>query len=386
MVLRLHHVEFLCKNIRFRLGQFCEQFGFRPFAQAVNPRRVAIKRNTVCFVFTEDTTITRDSVFNVTFEVKDVNEITKRVFYSNGGNVLVSPTTLSDSHGQILSSVIETPCENVLHTLIDKSNYDGPFLPGFYDLTSKTLEILPENCRQLSKDEDLVTHIDHIAFACHRNSSLKIIDWYEKCFGFTRFELNDKEEEDGFKIESFVNGSYVGMKLTAMEYWKCAEVGIEVKSNDPRDGVKFVLAEALPGQGLNQIQTFLEEHGGPGVQHIGLHTTDIVHAVDRLKKDGVQFVTPPDAYYTQPDKIKEILKSGLSVEDLKHQNILLDAESFTIENDNKAKYLMQVFTKPLFDRNTFFMEIIQRFGATGFGSGNITALWRALDQHLRKRI
>jgi 4-hydroxyphenylpyruvate dioxygenase-like putative hemolysin len=46
---------------------------------------------------------------------------------------------------------------------------------------------------------------------------------------------------------------------------------------------------------------------------------------------------------------------------------------------------MQVFTKPLFDKNTFFLEIIQRFGATGFGSGNIKALWRALDEHLKKK-
>lgn len=248
MALRLHHVEFLCNNICTRLGQFCEQFGFRPFAEAVNPRRVAIKRNTIYFVLTEDTTATRDTVSNVTFEVKDVNEITNRVV-SNGGNVLIALTTSNDSHGQTMSSVIQTPCGNVVHTLIDKSKYGGPFLPGFYDLTSKSLEILPEQCQHSSNDEDLLTHLDHIAFACNTESSLKIIDWYKKCLGFTRFELNDEEKEDGFKIESFVNGSYVGMKLTAMEYWKCAEVGIEVKSNDPREGVKFVLAEAMPGQG-----------------------------------------------------------------------------------------------------------------------------------------
>ncbi|KAK3755855.1 hypothetical protein QZH41_014319, partial [Actinostola sp. cb2023] len=199
------------------------------------------------------------------------------------------------------------------------------------------------------------------------------------------FQVNAEERDDGFTIASLVNGAFVGMKLSAMQYWKCSEFGIEINANDSRNNVKFVLAEPLHGQvGPNQIQTFLNEHGGPGVQHIGLHSADMVSAVQRLKHDGVQFITPPDTYYTQPSKIEEIFSAGYVVEGLQNQGILLDAESFSSEGDNKTKYLMQVFTKPIFEENTFFMEIIQRFGATGFGSGNITALWRALDEHLRK--
>jgi catechol 2,3-dioxygenase-like lactoylglutathione lyase family enzyme len=247
MVVKLHHVEFLCSNLRNRLGQFCEQFGFRPFAEAVNPRRVAIKRNSIIFVLTEDTT-TRDTVFNVTLEVKDVDETTRRVD-SNGGQVLIGPTTFKDCYGYTLSSVVQTPIGNVVHTLIDKSNYNGPFLPGFNDLTTQTLDIVQRNCLGPAEDEPLLTHLDHIAFACHQDTSLQVIDWYRKCLGFTRFELNDDEKEDGFKIESTVNGKTVGLKLSAMEYWKCSEFGIEVKSNDPRGRVKFVLAEPLPGQG-----------------------------------------------------------------------------------------------------------------------------------------
>ena len=50
------------------------------------------------------------------------------------------------------------------------------------------------------------------------------------------------------------------------------------------------------------------------------------------------------------------------------------------------RYLMQVFTRPLFNKETFFLEVIQRCGATGFGAGNITALWKAVDSYLNKKI
>ena len=51
--------------------------------------------------------------------------------------------------------------------------------------------------------------------------------------------------------------------------------------------------------GPNQVQTFLTEHGGPGIQHIGLHTPDITQAVAALKENGVAFIDPPAAYYSE---------------------------------------------------------------------------------------
>jgi len=75
------------------------------------------------------------------------------------------------------------------------------------------------------------------------------------------------------------------------------------------------------------------------------------------------------------------------VELLKNHGILLDAESFReqekTQSQEKTRYLMQVFTTPLFNRDTFFLEVIQRCGATGFGAGNITALWNAVDSYLK---
>jgi 4-hydroxyphenylpyruvate dioxygenase-like putative hemolysin len=79
------------------------------------------------------------------------------------------------------------------------------------------------------------------------------------------------------------------------------------------------------------------------------------------------------------DKLEEIEKTKENVKLLQENNILIDLEN---GEDIKPNYLMQVFSQPLFERDTFFIEIIQRCGAKGFGAGNITALWKALELHL----
>lgn len=320
MLVKLHHVEFLCNNISKQLGQFCSGFGFKPFAEAFNPTRIALKRNSICFVLTEDRT-PKNTVSNITFELKNVRQITNNA-QNNGGEIISPLKTSKDPDGHTISTVIQSPCGNVVHTLLDKSNYSGVFLPGFIPVSTSTSEIRP-NKLPGNSNEDLISHIDHIAFACHRGTSLQIIDWYSKCLGFKRFQVNADEADDGYAISSLVNGSFVGLKLAAMQYWKCSEIGIEVNSDDSRNNVKFVLAESLPGQGMflgpgihcllfyslslltlstdtpNQIQTFLDEHGGPGVHHIGLHSRDMVGTIKRLKNNGVEFVAPPEEYYTQ---------------------------------------------------------------------------------------
>lgn len=249
MVVRLHHVEFVCNNIHKRLGQFCGAFGFKPFAEASQPRRIALKRNSIYFVLTEAST-PRDTVSNITLEVKNVEQITSRV-QDNGGKVLTPSQKSTDSHGQTISSIIQSPCGNVLHTLLDRTNYSGLFLPGFQPIATSTLNILSFPYLQNENPYDnLITHLDHIAFACKEGTSLQIIDWYKKCLGFKRFQVNADERDDGFTVASLVNGSFVGMKLSALEYWQCSEVGIETDSNDSENNVKFVLGEPLANQGI----------------------------------------------------------------------------------------------------------------------------------------
>lgn len=247
MVVRLHHVEFVCNNIHRRLGQFCGLFGFKPFAEASQPRRIVLKRNSIYFVLRE-ASAPRDTVSNITLDVSDVEQITGHVQH-NGGKVLSSSQKVTDAYGQTISSVIQSPCGNVVHTLIDRTDYSGLFLPGFQPITTSTFNML--SLPNLENESDnLITHLDHIAFACKEGTTLQIIDWYKKCLGFKRFQVNADEKDDGFTVASSINGSVVGMKLSALEYWKCSEVGIETSSHDSESSVKFVLAEPLSGQGI----------------------------------------------------------------------------------------------------------------------------------------
>ena len=143
----------------------------------------------------------------------------------------------------------------MVHTLLNASGYNGVFLPGFDVFDSKMA--LPKtpcyatdssNSRTIIKDR-ILTHFDHITFACPLGTSQTVMKWYEKCFGFTRFSINSDETQDGFVVQSAIQGASIGMKLTAMQYWFCSESELRIDTDEPGGGVKFVFAEPLPGQG-----------------------------------------------------------------------------------------------------------------------------------------
>ncbi|XP_059803711.1 4-hydroxyphenylpyruvate dioxygenase-like protein isoform X2 [Hypanus sabinus] len=327
-----------------------------------------------------------DTACNVSFEVKDVERATLNLSRL-GCQVLVPPSPVEDELGSVTYSVLGSVVGDVRHTLIDRSNYFGDLLPGF-DPCPVAAVRSPEQ----AGGPVAITHFDHITYACPQGHSNYIMDWYRMCFGFQRFLINRNESVDNGYV---IQGNDIGLRLTAMEYWKCSEVGMSISSNEEKKtDCKFVIAESLPYQGKNQVDTFLEEHRGAGIQHVGLYTSDIVSTCKSLVDAGVQFFTPPATYYTEIDKQQEIMKVGEDPELLSRYGILLDSEvdgehckeaECHRPDDNKNRYLMQMFTKPIFSEETFFLELIERKGASGFGDGNIRALWKSvqtsMDQH-----
>ena len=267
MVVRLHHIEILCKNLQQRLSQFCGRFGFNVLAEtsASPKKRFAIKRDSIHFVLTEGSG-RKDTVFDVALEVKNVGLASQRAV-KQGGKILKRLSTDCDSYGDIESVVVQSPIGNVTHTLLNSSNYAGIFLPGY---TEQNTSLAPEY--QTTLDPKL-THFDHLTFAVPENCSPFLLDWYEKCFGFTRFKINSEEEDDGFLVRSSIQGASIGMRLTAMEYWKCAESGVSLPTDEPGGSVKFVFAEPLPGQGeisefqISQTTGLPSEKQGLGVLH-----------------------------------------------------------------------------------------------------------------------
>lgn len=133
-----------------------------------------------------------------------------------------------------------------------------------------------------------------------------------------------------------------------------------------------------PSSENSQIQEFLDEYRGPGIQHIALLTPDIISAVREMRDAGVAFLRTPDTYYDDgfDERVGEIREEKREVQDL---GILVD-------RDRPDGYLLQIFTKPIYDRPTLFHEIIQRRGnSDGFGEGNFKALFEAIEREQEQR-
>ncbi|CAF0730105.1 unnamed protein product [Brachionus calyciflorus] len=332
-----------------------------------------------------------NTVFNAAFRVADLDRV---LFNCNRHNVPIIKKKhilkdeFSTKNGYVESAIIGSCISGVAHTLLDTNNYKGNFLPGFE----------PEEIANKTDNKSLATHFDHLTYATNKNTSHHIIDWYAKIFNMKRFKIN-REDLDGLMVQTGESG----MNLKAIQYWLCAETGVELNSTE--NDFKFVISEPIDDEistnkSKNQISIFLDEHDGPGIQHIGLNTPNIIESVrtSKTNSDQVKYYATPNSYYNNKDKLKEIEECGMNVDLLSENHILLDAEidEKTEEKITQKKlmnkkfdknYLLQVFTQPLFEKKTLFLELIQRVGhAQGFGAANIKALWDAVQIELNKKV
>uniref|UniRef100_A0A673CWG4 4-hydroxyphenylpyruvate dioxygenase n=1 Tax=Sphaeramia orbicularis TaxID=375764 RepID=A0A673CWG4_9TELE len=394
---RLHHISLHVSNVDKFASDLVSRFKFVLFAARLGERtrQLAFRKGSAVFVVNERPNpgpgglnedlrdgglrclydvspyYPVDTACNVCFEVEDVERSFKALHHL-GCDFLVPPTTIRDHRGLLTYSVVQSIVGNVCHTLIDRSKYEGGFLPGFDE-------------EEEGEGACPVTHFDHITYACPRKTTHQVMRWYERLFGFQRFFIDSNEDVD----EGYVlNQEGIGLRLTAMEYWKCSRAGLTLPSAHKKEAdCKFVIAESLPEQGRNQVDTFLEQHRGPGIQHIGLYTKDIVSTAQTMAEAGVRFFSPPPAYYTEVGKQQEIQEAGHNPQMLAQHGILLDTDlhrdpSAQTGCGENTRYLLQVFTKPLFTEDTFFLELIERRGASGFGEGNIRALWRSVQAYM----
>ncbi|XP_043201473.1 4-hydroxyphenylpyruvate dioxygenase-like protein [Amphibalanus amphitrite] len=408
----LHHVELCTANAGRLLRLFTGGYGFRRLGGRVTPRCLqwVVRSGRATFVLTQrhaqerpgvvnDSRFTagepwtqfcypsgqhqRDSVFNVALLVRDVAATVSRAARA-GGHVLQRPVHVADADGAAEYAVVRSVCGNVVHTLINADRYSGPFLPGFLDSNgvSDAARTPDEECEVPDISGQESEYVDHVTLTCRRGESTGLLDWYQRVFGMRRFQLNSQDSP----TDGVVMGGEVGMALKAMEYWRCAETGLQAPPTDPNQPtLKFVVAESLHDD--SHVETFNRQHGSPGVQHIGLHTDDIVSRVAGMTSRGVNFRRPPPAYYTQTGKGAEIAAAGITGEELsrfRQLGLLLDSEADS-DTDTGDRYLMQIFSEPLFEEDTFFMEVLERRGARGFGQGNITALARSIIEDQRQR-
>lgn len=236
----------------------------------------------------------QSTVFNAAFRVCDLDRV---LFNCNRHNVPIikSKHKLKDEqHGQVECAVIQSCIDGVVHSLFDLNDYKGKFLPGYETGDSPSSLSSSTPC--------LATHFDHLTYATPRETSGAVIEWYRKVFNMRQFRVS-RETDEGLVVKTGDSG----MNLKAVRYWMCAESGVHFdhKQND----FKFVISEPLEeGSNRNQISIFLEEHDGPGIQHIGLHTPNIFKSVQESKQnyDRVMYYVIPETYY-QKVKIKHTI-------------------------------------------------------------------------------
>ncbi|NXG54862.1 HPDL protein, partial [Hemiprocne comata] len=381
---------FISLHVPYRQGwaqDLANTFCFQPVAVRETPRvrQLALQRGAAVFLVNErlapgatstsscdflydvDPQPTLGTASNVCFEVDDVPGVCKQL-QSQGCSLPVPPTKVRDDGGSVTYAVVNSIVGNVSHTLLDRSRYCGPFLPGFQPI---------QGAPSAGGDGIEINHFDHITYVCRRGSARAALDWYQRCFGFHRFLLNPQETPaQGYVL----GGQGAGMLLLALQSAQGA----------PAHSCKLVLAESLSEDSTNQVDTFLEQHGGAGIQHVGLHTTDIVATTRALQQGGARFFTPPATYYSQRGKAEEIQSAGQDPHTLAELGILLDTMApgdrgqpgADATESPSQEYLMQIFTHPIFSEETFFLELIDRRGALGFGEGNIRALWKAVQVYM----
>jgi 4-hydroxyphenylpyruvate dioxygenase len=252
---------------------------------------------------------------------------------ARGAEGVRAPWEASDEHGTVRMATIATYGET-LHTFVERGEYRGAFLPGFV-------------ARDGGGEAAGLLAIDHIVGNVELGQMDRWVKYYEDVFGMR--EMLHFSDED-------ISTEYSALMSKVV--------------SDGNGRVKFPLNEPAEGKRKSQIDEYLEFYGGAGAQHIAVATRDIVGTVETLQARGVEFLRTPETYYDSvPERVGEIEED---LEDLRRLGILVDRDD--------EGYLLQIFTKPIGDRPTVFLEVIERHGARGFGDGNFKALFEAIER------
>jgi 4-hydroxyphenylpyruvate dioxygenase len=348
----IDYVEFWVGNARQASAYYRALWGFTPVAYAGLETKIrdrssyVMQQNDIRFVFTAPLTpegeiaehVARhgDGVHDIAFAVDDVksawHETTSRgalsyLEYAEGG---------SDEDGTFRRSAVHTYGE-VIHSFIDRSDYHGAFAPGFRKVKKPA-----RAAGGLS-----LLEIDHCVGNVELGDMNKFVDYYRDVFGFSQLIHYD---------DKVIHTDYSALMSKVM--------------TNGNGRIKFPINEPATGKKKSQIQEYLDWYLEAGTQHIALRTEDIVSTVRQLRDNGVEFLGLPHEYYAAlPDRVGDV---GVPIETLEELGIEADRD--------EEGYLLQIFTRPVQDRPTFFFEIIERHGSRGFGVGNFKALFEAIER------
>lgn len=355
------HIHFWVGNAFQAAAYYICRFGFQPLAYRsleTGSRAVmtqVIRQGSIIFAFSspldpaapsvisDHTSRHGDGVKDVAFTVSDCHAVFARAIAA--GSVKVSePETHSGPDGECIIATVEAPYPDTWHTFVQRSSYTGIFLPGYVAAVDHDPQV------DLVEPAGLEL-VDHCVANQPEGDMQPVVQWYIDALCFHRFwSVDDTQMHTEFSaLRSVVVADY-------------------------NERVKMPINEPAAGRRKSQIQEFVDYYSGAGIQHIALRTQDIINAITRLRQRGLSFIRVPVTYYE--DLRKRLKSSAVTVQEdldrIEKLGILIDFD--------ETGYLLQIFTKPVQDRPTLFIEVIQRCNNQGFGAGNFKSLFEAIER------
>ena len=395
-VKRFHHLEITCGDAKSTAAVLCTALGFRPLAHSnmmtgnTTYASYVVGSGSTTFVCTapygdpSSTTSVkpppnpsfvpanaRDKFAKHGLHVSAVGILVTDAAYAHaravaGGAASLSPPTKDEETGVVTAEVCLYPGGDAALRFVSGEHLDTiPFLPGYQKSMAYGIDAPGGGTYGIERIDHVVGNVPDL---------LAAVDYITAACGFHEFA--EFTAEDVGTVDSGLNSMVLASNTEA----------VLLPVNEPTGG----------GKRKSQILTYLEQHGGPGVQHIALKTNDIFATVAAMRAahracGGFELMERPrEQYY---DKLRERLGEGVIDDETARQcrelGILADADDQGV--------LLQIFTKPIGDRSTLFLEIIQRVGCTkdpvtkaridqtpgcgGFGKGNFHELFRAIEEY-----
>ena len=374
-----HSVQFFVKDLERAVNWHTEKFDFKPVArstpesEARHGMRSVVLRGAgdIGWIFTQPIerassagkylAIHPEGLAYLNFKVQDMDQAAtfladrKAPFLyeiQEHKSTNTSPSASGGSSGFYRETAIATSIGEVGFRFVETKDYNL-FAPGF-EWTA--------DWNTVGGNKHGFTEIDHVTI--NSRAMHEITEYCKYMLGFENYwGIDFHTSRHGLK-------GGTGSGLESIVVW------------DPVSGIKFATNQPLaPYYNNSQIEIYVEDNSGSGIQHLALSTKQIIPAVAALREKGCSFLDAPGKYYEQlPTRMVEN-KIGAVVEpmdDIRKMGILVDGR------DNK--YLLQLFMKEqclqLADKQAgpFFYEIIQRAGDKGFGDGNFKALFDSIEQ------
>ncbi|MEU8685994.1 4-hydroxyphenylpyruvate dioxygenase [Streptomyces sp. NPDC048611] len=337
------HIELYVTDLESSVEWFTDHYGLTVHADNAHEaahagaRSVALRRANIRVVLTRGIAdehpsavyVARhgDGVGNIALRVPDAKAAYEEAVH-RGAQPCERPAT---SDGVVTASI--TGFADVSHRFVERpAGVADDVLPGLRPVTGRAPAL----------DSGLAA-VDHFAVCLEAGMLEATVDYYERVLGF-----------DMIFEEIIVVG---------------AQSMISKVVQSTSGAVTLTLIEPDPSREPGQIDEFIKKHDGSGVQHIAFNSADIVCSVSTMKAGGASFLRTPGAYY-------ELLGERLTVR--RHPVGALRAHDILMDEDHDGQ-LFQIFTKSVHPRGTLFMEVIERAGARTFGSGNIKALYEAVE-------